>query len=644
MSVRPRAGHAKQHDMARKAFLIGCNSAGLKHCETDAARMKQALALHGYEIALMERTEHKAPYWNLLGQLQSFLNDCAQEDTLVFYFAAHSLSEGQAYKLVLADDINSPNNQLDVEILLPPLRESRPRDKLLIFDCCRAGKTASHYDWQTAAGEWCRIFTATSSKETALETDGDTAAGLFTAWICQSLTTEATRLVDPDGFLRINRIDDHIQQKAKSHHSPSGRPAPMPRLYGSSDKKIVLTEKITAQSSPPTGYPPALIAELATLLAMHGPFAAQVQACFDYCHSYSDPPFARPGCGTDNLNCVLDYLSLLYYQAGNRVPLPLVSFIARLSDALDNPKDLLGWSERLNEWLRKEAAVSRDHIAATSRVLGPTLQQQPSYLMVEIAPQRGSSDYHMSCVLQDQDGRQASLSPYDESIDLRAVPQRLNAALNDLTGPRPRVEFFLPKSLLSDDKMLDHWEKWAPEACDPDDEPRPLGVEYCLSLRVWERLRERERHRQCGYDHLQRYWALYRRCLNGHAVSPCMKWLKWMNGQYVKFLHKGALGFGLYFSPRPDYISRLLGAGVGIALWPRPATLDDALYKLLRRYLRGRFLHELPEELRKVRERLWASSDLEAQTGGVSLLWDDPNRMPGKADVSLDDIPLQFPT
>ena len=129
--------------MTKRAFLIGCNSAGLTHCETDAALMRRALGMYDYKITLIDRPEWKAPYWRLLEQLQKILDTCNKEDTLVFYYAGHSLTEDRSFKFLLADDINKSCNQLPVATLLPLLRQCQAANKLLIFDCCRAGRAAA---------------------------------------------------------------------------------------------------------------------------------------------------------------------------------------------------------------------------------------------------------------------------------------------------------------------------------------------------------------------------------------------------------------------------------------------------------------------------------------------------------------------
>jgi len=243
--------------MARRAFLLGCNSDGLSYGDSDAARMQTALAQHGYEITPLERAEDKSPYTKVLARLETFTSSCRPPDTAVFYFAGHSLNDRGQFKFILADPIREFRNQLRATLLLDVFRECPARDKLLIFDCCRAGRTGRDYDWSEEAGEYFRIFAATSSKETALEVDGATGGGLFTAWLYQTLMSDASQVADAEGYIHINRLDAHVRQLATAHRSPSGRPVPRPALYGSTASDLIIAHLPAATVSFPP-IPPTL--------------------------------------------------------------------------------------------------------------------------------------------------------------------------------------------------------------------------------------------------------------------------------------------------------------------------------------------------------------------------------------------------
>lgn len=239
--------------MAKRAFLVGCNSAGLQYCEGGAVLMKQALSLYSYEITHIEKTISRA---ELIGYLMKFIDSCEKQDSMVFYFAGHSLVERRQYKLVLADDVNLPKNQLPATMLIEHFRECPAIDKLFIFDCCKSGQMDENYDWsQHATGDWCRIFAATNSKENAIETDKGIKGLMFTSWLYRALTNEATRLADDEGCLRINEIDGYIRNLVKNHNSSDERSIPSPGLHGSNSNNIAIAENIKVNPVKHTNYP-----------------------------------------------------------------------------------------------------------------------------------------------------------------------------------------------------------------------------------------------------------------------------------------------------------------------------------------------------------------------------------------------------
>ncbi len=70
------------------------------------------------------------------------------------------------------------------------------------------------------------------------------------------------KLVDEEGYLCVRKLDEYAQSRAKRYRSPGGRPAPIPRVYGSTGQDIRLTEQLTSMFNPSTGYPRRLITEM----------------------------------------------------------------------------------------------------------------------------------------------------------------------------------------------------------------------------------------------------------------------------------------------------------------------------------------------------------------------------------------------
>ena len=83
--------------MAKKAFLLGRNTGSLRHCciwnemgelqPCDVQLMQACLQRHDYQIILAERDGNAG---QILNQLSTVLQGCAQEDTFIFYFSGHS--------------------------------------------------------------------------------------------------------------------------------------------------------------------------------------------------------------------------------------------------------------------------------------------------------------------------------------------------------------------------------------------------------------------------------------------------------------------------------------------------------------------------------------------------------------------------
>lgn len=361
------------------------------------------------------------------------------------------------------------------------------------------------------------------------------------------------------------------------------------------------------------------------MLAFQQLSTEQLQQCVKYCCAWSDPPILYPAAHSGDLNLILDYLAILYYQAGNRLPLPLVSFVAHLNEMPGNPPGLKAWLERLTEWLGN-AAITPQHLADVRRDKGPAASEQTPYLMIEIKPLRNSSNYHVDCYYWKNEKEHWYLRvDNEEEVGLSAVPQIVIDELNKESWPPPYLELILPKALLTDNETLRSWEQWA---IDSNERSRPLGVEYPINLRCRERLREVERHKKCGCDHLAKYWGKYCACFSKPPARRCAAWLTIDKKQdYIDYVHSNDPFFGLLFSPQPSYLYDLLNAGAALLLWPRQENLSATMQELLDHYFSQHALHELPEALRRIRESVFIKSD-GAQTVDLSLLWDDPNRRP----------------
>ncbi len=268
----------------RKAFLLGCNSAGLKHCESDAeGTMHDALSRYGYDITTRTTRQLKqlcdqpagpigqlSPRDLVSMQVSQFLQTCPHGGTALFYFSGHSLYRFGVFNLVVGGDINAEGHLFSVESLIALFKQHHESaERLLILDCCDAGKVASLVGfWNNTSGDWGRIWVATRSNRHAQELDSKTQGGLFTAFIHRALTTCVREVVDDRGCLRISEVDKFVQRQASNFKSLSGKPAPIPGVFGFTPHDILLADGIEPAIT--TGLGPAMMQRLADLVGDAG--------------------------------------------------------------------------------------------------------------------------------------------------------------------------------------------------------------------------------------------------------------------------------------------------------------------------------------------------------------------------------------
>ncbi|MCP4702718.1 MAG: metallophosphoesterase [Gammaproteobacteria bacterium] len=202
-----------------------------------------------------------------------------------------------------------------------------------------------------------------------------------------------------------------------------------------------------------------------------------------------------------------------------------------------------------------------------------------------------------------------------------AMPKHLDKVLKhpqisglSRMGRAPVLEFFLPINLLN--RNLDRWK--------PEKHTRPFSTEYRVVLRHWERL-----SKECGSALWGDYWNRYCYTLEEQAKAPRVIWFSSPpDGGYAKHLRKGRYVFGLRFVPDKHCFESLRDAGVAIMLWPRKPITRKEYPNITRQLIR-----DLPEWLRQIREDHWEKYE---NTGSLSLLWDNPQRLPDEPDEPDD--------
>ena len=136
--------------VSRQAFLLGCNSHSLRHCERDVDTLARVLAAHcSWSVESCTPTniaaspDQGAPFDIVIRRLRTFLKRCARGDTAAFYFSGHSLCRRGVFSLVVGADINDTDNLLDIQVIVSAFKQSVGlAEVLLILDCCDAGEAA----------------------------------------------------------------------------------------------------------------------------------------------------------------------------------------------------------------------------------------------------------------------------------------------------------------------------------------------------------------------------------------------------------------------------------------------------------------------------------------------------------------------
>jgi len=171
------------------------------------------------------------------------------------------------------------------------------------------------------------------------------------------------------------------------------------------------------------------------------------------------------------------------------------------------------------------------------------------------------------------------------------------------------LEFFLPTELLNYDV-----EEWRPGS------DYPIGVDYSVIVRPLERIGKYDRRIR-----LHRYWKNNKL---EDTVTNCAEWLETAaHDCLLPILDKGYVFLGLNFVPDKEFFKELVSSGTPMALWIRQETAKQWQCDLYHQEFCRCRLEELPERLRQQRSISWKQSQRK-HTGHLSLLWDDPNRIP----------------
>ncbi len=666
----------------RRAFLLGCNSEGLEHCERDAQRLQEVLTELDYLVAdcltgttLQQQCTDQAgslglsPVSIVTESIRRFLSQCQHGDTALVYFSGHSLFSHDVFNLVVGEDVNDTGDLLSVASLVELFKQhNKPAERLLILDCCEAAEAAKSQFWSKTAGVWARIWVAVRTNEHAQELDAGTDGGLFTAWIIRALTTEAPRLAK-NGCLKIGQVDQFVRDRAQNYYSNSGKPAPGPGVYGGTAEDILLAEDV--QEHKTTGFLPEVLTKLRALLRRSGLDDAILAEHYQAVLTHSGLTAEGSRGPTDaydqvGLEGALHNLAVAWYRPPvYAIQVPLAEFVTRVARAAP------AIAEDLNDWLRSSLRCLADDgdtdkfIAslALGRSLTDEHQTQPeSHLAVALWPadKNTATQYDIEARLVDADGTGNSVYAPVDSVPIEEMPATMRAMLNAqrvrdamLSSKRPlSIELFLPPGLLRADV-----DDWTPPRTSPHD--TPLCERYIVTVRALNRLGVGAAPDVGCVDDAEPYIANWRshwdgcnECRErkrdsnfecpeikgrGVQVSACCVFLTTPLRSYRKLLRQGVCIVVLGFEPSEEQLDLMLRNDLASVLWSHEALAQDfsgrliaAVASVCPNICKRPCFSDLPYALLHLRQDTWEDTveEGDGHTGHYHLLWDDAHRLP----------------
>ena len=250
--------------MAKKAFIIGANTLGLLYAEQDARLMAECLQHHEYTIItpLISKTD-------IIEQFDTFIDEAAKTDTLIFYFSGHGYPAKGKLQIVLEDDLSKSKSLFSINHITEAFEHCRAQNKLIILDCCKAGIATD--DWNPEQSERYRMLTASERLQKTKELD-ELEASFLTFHLYQALQKPPNAIVDTEGKIRVNALGDWSEKQAKQHNAmPDAIQVPIPNLLGNHRANLeIATIARPSKESPQTTYE-KIAAILITVLKTRSP-------------------------------------------------------------------------------------------------------------------------------------------------------------------------------------------------------------------------------------------------------------------------------------------------------------------------------------------------------------------------------------
>lgn len=333
--------------------------------------------------------------------------------------------------------------------------------------------------------------------------------------------------------------------------------------------------------------------------------------------------------GMDSLAAMLNALAKMSVQPGKIHP--LLTFCARSVSRTDDATI----REHIGAWMETIAAHLGIRHEDVNCLLKPAKTEReaplsfPLYLLIELAPKAEAPDCYIVQAWAWSEYRKQRIFAEDTPLSLDAIPQVINALIEAIVDDQlaannehPAIEFFLPRALL--DKDVDQWVL---------EDEETLGLRHTVAIRFRERTAEKK------------YWPAWMNRWNGfdlaHPYSQSMiekvDTLEGCASRALRLRLEEVICLTLT-CPLPSgsevqnrLFSMLLRSGTPIALWPRQCKVSlDELQQMIETLLAGDTLERLPGVVWKCRKAAWKEGGECLPGNHLTLLWDDPNRLPHK--------------
>ena len=333
--------------------------------------------------------------------------------------------------------------------------------------------------------------------------------------------------------------------------------------------------------------------------------------------------------------------------------LPILDFVERLARQTNEGKvanELRNWTDEIVTSLElglQQADIDR---MRNKLDIEPVATQGPPYLLVEVHPVQSSQNKQKSFRVEVSFWRGKKHAAYlhtdEEARPLKHIPALLEDVLSNLAVEIPAempdlvIEFFLPRELMS--YGIDQWNKKHKFFNEIK-----LGQHHIVVVRSLDRAKDPELQ---GY--WRRKWQLFQTLKKSDYQKTVWIWEEKKEEKkyeplelYFSLIEAEYTCLGLPFRPTDDppedlLLSEILAAGIPVALWPRPR--DDApsyingtqkmVENILIKCISNENLSDLPHLIQKKRQQ--AKRNKHHPANYLTLLWDDPDRLPLKFNVN----------